>query len=215
MNYICMPLIIKKQLTIMYAAMFLSAVLLFITIVLVCNLIVLIVSSNSIISNVDLMPHNDAAILLGAPPLRHDGTPNLFLIYRVQAAALLLKSGKIDRIVLSGNAIETDAMLSQLKRMTVHDCLLLIDNNVMRTAESLINMSTKFGLKKFTIISQRFHNRRTVFLAKCMGLDVVAFNARSVHSQRWLVVLVRELLACVLVYRDVIRFYLSRCDIKR
>ncbi len=172
-------------------------------IVIMCNITVLKVSHGRETSNIDLLPYNEVALLLGAPPLRYNNTNNLFFVYRIQAALLLFKAKKINKIVLSGNVTETTAMLLHLKKMGIPNDSLLVDNSASRTIESITNMQTKFGYRKFTIISQRFHNKRAIFCAKCIKLDVVAYNAQNVYGQRSLIVLAREILARTLVYIDI------------
>lgn len=188
------------------------ALLLFaVCVVLLCNVVVMAVSAGRVLSDFGVLPHNEAALLLGAPPLRNDGARNLFFVYRVQAAASLLGSGKVDKIILSGDAAETEAMLSSFERMGVPRCSLLVDNDASRTVDSIASVRAKFGFGGFTVVSQRFHNRRAVFLARCMGLDVVAFNAQDVRRQRWLLVLAREILSRTFACLDAVRICSLRC----
>lgn len=64
-----------------------------------------------------------------------------------------------------------------------------------------------FGVKSFTIVSQRFHNERGVYLAEHLGLDshdIVAYNAVSPTSMISKKTYLREYFARVKVFVDII-----------
>jgi vancomycin permeability regulator SanA len=54
-----------------------------------------------------------------------------------------------------------------------------------RTLDSIIRAKKVFGQNRITVVSQRFHNERAIFLAKHQGIDAISFNApdvTGVHS---------------------------------
>ena len=80
------------------------------------------------------------------------------------------------------------------------------DGKGFRTICSVINANKVYGLKSFTIISQKFHNERAIYLAEHLGLDVEniqAFNAKDPQSKRALLTYVREYFARVKMFLDI------------
>ncbi|WP_307692786.1 hypothetical protein [Tenacibaculum ovolyticum] len=77
----------------------------------------------------------------------------------------------------------------------------------MRALERLIQL---LGLKKYlarkniTIISQKFHNERAIYLAENNGINAIGFNARDVSGKYGLRVKVREYLARTKVFVDIL-----------
>ena len=55
-----------------------------------------------------------------------------------------------------------------------------LDYAGFRTLDSVVRAEAVFGLKRFTIITDDFHEPRSVFLAQSHGLDVVGFPSDRV-----------------------------------
>ncbi len=62
----------------------------------------------------------------------------------------------------------------------VPDSCITLDYAGFRTLDSVIRCRKVFGQSSFTIISQRFHNTRAVFIARQHGLNAVGYNAKDV-----------------------------------
>ena len=71
-----------------------------------------------------------------------------------------------------------------------------------RTYDSMIRANKVFGLDKFTVISQKFHNERAIYIARKLNLDVVGFNAEDVAQYYGFKTNVREKFARVKVFID-------------
>ena len=76
-----------------------------------------------------------------------------------------------------------------------------------------------FGLDSVTVISQEFHNQRAIYLAEKKGLKAIGFNAETVAGKEGLKVQLREYLARVKVFVDLVfntqpKFYGDRIEIK-
>ena len=56
-----------------------------------------------------------------------------------------------------------------------------LDAAGFRTLDSVVRAKEVFGQRKVTIITDRFHAYRAVFLARCKGLDAVAFPSEDVE----------------------------------
>jgi SanA protein len=66
-----------------------------------------------------------------------------------------------------------------------------------------------YGLKSFTIISQKFHNERAIYQAEHLGLDVEniqAYNAKDPKSRRAYHTTIREYFARVKMFMDLITY---------
>jgi SanA protein len=64
-----------------------------------------------------------------------------------------------------------------------------------------------YGLKSFTIISQKFHNERAIYQAEHLGLDVEniqAYNAKDPKSKRAYLTFIREYFARVKMFIDLL-----------
>lgn len=164
--------------------------------ILIAILILSIVLSNywiikstkaQIYSDTSLIPKNDVALLLGASKTLRNGSENLFFKYRIEAAAALFKAGKIKHIIVSGDNSkkeydEATDMREALVTLGVPDSCITLDYAGFRTLDSMVRCLKVFGQNKITVISQRFHNERAVFIGNFYEMEVVAFNAKDVPN---------------------------------
>jgi SanA protein len=82
---------------------------------------------------------------------------------------------------------------------------IVLDKSGFRTLNSIVHTNKVYGQSSVTIISQRFHNQRAVFLALCNGVDAVAYNAEDVVKwNKYLKIHGREYLARVRMFVDLI-----------
>lgn len=154
-------------------------------------------TKSQIYSDTISIPQNDVAILLGASKKLRNGSENLFFKYRIEAAAQLYKSGKIKHIIVSGDNSkkeydEATDMREALVAQGVPDSCITQDYAGFRTLDSMVRCLKVFGQNKITVISQRFHNERAVFIGNYYDMEVVAFNAKDVPDAFSLKVRMRE-----------------------
>ena len=148
-------------------------------------------------------PHRKVALLLGTSPVGRSGLPNQFFLRRIEATARLYEAGRFDRLIISGadrpeEFNEPEEMRSALVACGVPDSIMTLDGEGFRTINSILRAKDVYGADSLMIISQEFHNERALFLAKCEGIDAVAFNAENTSSRRWRFLMsVRESLARV------------------
>ena len=190
--------------------------LLAITMILVCNLLVVNNAKGKTFSEIDSIKPTEVGLLLGTTPqARYTKGTNRFFVYRIDAAEQLYRAGKIEKILISGdeNSLdgvnETESMKDSLIARGVPESALILDGKGYRTICSIINANKVFGLKSFTIISQQFHNERALYLAEHLGLDVEniqAFNAKDPDSKRALITYIREYFARVKMFWDIITY---------
>lgn len=126
------------------------------------------------------IPYNDIALVLGTSKTERR-VLNDYFSYRIEAAVNLYKKGKVKYLLVSGAARpgydEAADMRAALHKRGIPDEAILSDQNGHRTLDSIIRAKELLGLKKFTIVSQEFHNARAQYIAQYYGLDTVAFNA--------------------------------------
>ena len=75
---------------------------LILSVIIVCNVVVVSNSKGKIYNDVDEIPHNRYGLLLGTSPITPDGRHNYYFDNRINAAARLYDSDKIDFIIVSG-----------------------------------------------------------------------------------------------------------------
>lgn len=135
-----------------------------------------------VFDDIQALPNNDVGLVLGTSPYTRQGNHNLLFKYRIQAAATLYKAGKVRHLLLSGanpdkTYNEPRKMYQALRKAGVPDSAMTMDFAGLRTLDSMVRAGQVFGLTRFTIISQRFHDYRAVFIARHEGLDAVAYNS--------------------------------------
>lgn len=182
---------------------------LLLVLVLVCNRVITKTAENKIFENIDQLPANRVGLLLGTSPKLRGGRPNLYFNYRIEAAVTLYNSGKISRILVSGdnrrmNYNEPVEMRRALIARGIPDSVIVSDYAGIRTLDSVVRARKIFGQDSITIISQRFHNERAIYIAMCNGLKAVGYNAKDVDNYSGFKTNVRELLARVKVFIDLL-----------
>jgi SanA protein len=142
---------------------------------------------SQIYSDINKIPKNDVAILLGAGKLLRNGKENLFFKYRIEAAVELFRAGKIKHIIVSGDNHnkeydEATDMRNELIASGVPDSCITLDYAGFRTHDSMVRCLKIFGQKNITVISQEFHNERAIFIANYYNMNAIAFNAKDVPT---------------------------------
>jgi SanA protein len=131
------------------------------------------------------IPYNRTGIVLGTSKYRREGDLNPYYSYRIEAAAKLYRAGKISFILASGD--NKSKYYNEPKQMRQD----LIDNGIpknaiyldyagFRTLDSVVRSNRIFNQTSITIISQKFHNQRAIFIARHFGIDAVGFNATDI-----------------------------------
>lgn len=155
------------------------------------------------------IPKNRVGVVLGVGKYTDDGHENLFYRYRVEAAARLLKAGKIELILVSGdnsncNYDEPTTFKNDLMLLGVPEEKIALDYAGFRTLDSTVRAKEIFGLESCTFISQRFHNERALFLADAHGLNAIGYNAKDVSGRYGRKAKLREYLARPVAILDVL-----------
>ena len=153
--------------------------------VLLPRLITTIYSMNRIYQK-DNAPNERLAIVFGAG-LRRDGTPTPILRDRVETAASLYFSGKIEKLLMSGdNSVsynEPEAMRQYAISLGVPDHAIAMDYAGRRTYDTCYRAKAVFGMKSALLVTQKFHLPRALFL--CNALELNAYGVEANNRNYW------------------------------
>ena len=127
------------------------------------------------------IPATRVAIVFGAG-LQRDGTPSPVLRDRVAAATELYFSGKVEKLLLSGdnrflNYNEPGAMRSYALSLGVPDADLVLDYAGRRTYDTCYRAHAIFGVDEAILVTQGFHLPRALFLCNTLGVKSYGYSA--------------------------------------
>ncbi|WP_238892321.1 SanA/YdcF family protein [Blattabacterium cuenoti] len=130
------------------------------------------------------VPHNTFGVVLGTSKYLHGGGLNAYFTNRIDAICFLFQKKKIQYIIVSGDNREKSynepkMMKNELIKRGIASHLICEDLNGISTIYSILRVYTIFHQTKFTVVSQKFHNERAIFIGNCLGLNIVGFNAKS------------------------------------
>ena len=155
------------------------------------------------------IPVNRVGLLLGTSKYLRSGNLNQYFEYRIAATVDLYKAGKIQKIVISGDNSRKDYnepqdMKDELIKRGVGEGDIYLDYAGFRTYDSVYRMKEIFGQQSFTIISQKFHNQRAIYIANQLNLNAIGFNAKDVDAYNGMKTQIREKFARVKVLIDIL-----------
>lgn len=165
--------------------------------------------ANNRIYEVQDSPARRVAIVFGAG-LRRDGTPTAILRDRVETSAELYFSGKVEKILMSGDNRfdyynEPEAMRQYAISLGVPLQAIAMDYAGRRTYDTCYRARAIFGVESALLVSQKFHLPRALFLCNALGLESagVEANQRGYRNRALLIWNIREQLATVGAFFDV------------
>ena len=86
----------------------------------------------------------------------------------------------------------------------IPECAITLDYAGFRTLDSVVRAKEIFGQNNITIISQKFHNERAIYLAENHGIKAVGYNAKNVIGRYGIKTKIREYFARTKVFIDII-----------
>jgi len=163
-----------------------------------------------IYSDLDQIPKRKIALVLGTSKYVNFGGKiyyNAYYVYRLSAAAKLYQAGKVDGILVSGdnssqNYDEPTNMTQDLIELGIPANYITQDYAGFRTLDSIVRAQKIFGLENYTIVSQKFHCQRALYIAQSKEQTPIAFAASDVKSVRGLKTRLREVLARFKAFLD-------------
>ena len=195
----------KRRRQILYFSIAILAILAII--VALCNISVDRNAEGRTFSNINDVPTMQTALLLGTNTNTRDCKRlSSFYLARINATAELYKHGKFRQLIISGDKREgydePQTMRHDLIERGVPDSIIMMDGQGYRTLLSLKNSKQYFGIHDMIIISQKWHNERSIFLADKMNIKAVGYNADDIRHPRAIWTHIRELLARVKLFID-------------
>lgn len=131
------------------------------------------------------VPARRMAMVLGCPKFLPNGHPSLEYSRRVAAAAELFKAGRCERVLVSSD-VDAPAMLADVRAAGVPADRLDCDPLGVRTRASVVRAKEVFGITSGIVVSQRYHNERSIYIGEEIGADWVGFDARdAVGPPKW------------------------------
>jgi len=121
------------------------------------------------------------AIVFGAG-LRRDGRPTVVLRDRVTMAAQLYSSGKVKKLLMSGDNRfvdynEPQAMREYAWSLGIPDEDIVLDYAGRSTYETCFRAKAIFGLHEAILVTQRFHLPRALYTCHALGLKANGVSA--------------------------------------
>lgn len=200
-----------KKITKIIFRIFLYASLLGLVIIALTRMIFLGKASAHTFSQ-DNVPSRPVAIVFGAE-VKKDGTPSVVLRDRLETAVALYKSGKVEKLLMSGDNRfvdynEPEAMRRYALGLGIPDTDIVLDYAGRRTYDTCYRAKEIFGVSSAVLVTQRFHLPRALFLCNAFGIDAVGVESENYYYLKRLRLYwnIRELLASVQSVGDVYLF---------
>jgi SanA protein len=139
--------------------------------------------SRSLMRSLDSVSVTRVAIVFGAG-LERDGSPTPILRDRVETAVSLYKTGKVEKLLMSGDNRFVDynepgAMRAYAIELGVPEEDIVLDYAGRRTYDTCIRAKTIFGLNNAILVTQKYHLPRALFTCNELG-----FKAEGVPADR-------------------------------
>lgn len=130
------------------------------------------------------IPKNNIGLVLGTSKYAYNRGLNPYFKHRMVAAARLYHAGKVKHLVVSGDNHkhgynEPQQMKDHLISLGVKAEHITMDYAGFRTLDSMVRIKEIFGQTSVTVISQKFHNERAIYLARKHGIKAIGYNAKT------------------------------------
>lgn len=159
------------------------------------------------------VPARRVAVVFGAE-VKRDGTPSVVLKDRVETAVALYKSGKVEKLLMSGDNRfvdynEPESMRQYALTLGMPDSDIVLDYAGRRTYDTCYRAKEIFGVESAILVTQGFHMPRALFLCKSFDIDVLGVQSDNYYYLKRLRLIwnTRELFATV---QSVLDVYLLR-----
>lgn len=172
-----------------------------------CNVLVVSRARTHVFDSIAGIPYNRVGLLIETTSQSDSMTTDLYREYRIRAAADLYAAGKIHHVLVCGgtNILDDEgrAVKQALVALGLSESHVTVDYGGNRTYDIIRHIRTTYRLPTATIISDRFHTYRAVFISRHLGIDAVAYCSRTVEWQYSIRHSIREVFARVRAVADV------------
>jgi SanA protein len=131
------------------------------------------------------------AIVLGAK-VWENGDPSHVLYDRVVTAVELYRAGRVKKILMSGdnpteNYDEPTAMKATAIKLGIPESDIVLDFAGRRTYDTCYRAKEIFQIQKAVIVTQEFHQARSLYLCNNLGVDSIGItaNRRRYEGERY------------------------------
>ncbi len=144
-------------------------------------------AEGKIFSDITKIPKQDVAVVLGTSRWLINGNENNYFTFRINAAASLYLSGKVKKILVSGDNGTTSynepyEMFDALVGKGVKPEDIVLDYAGFRTFDSMIRANKVFGLDNFIVVSQDWHCARAIYIGSAKNINITGFAAQDPYS---------------------------------
>jgi len=127
------------------------------------------------------------AIVFGAG-IQPDGSPSGILADRVATAAELYRSGKVSKLLLSGDNRfvdynEPQSMYDYGLRLGIPDAAMVRDYGGRRTYDTCVRARESFRVSRALLVSQAYHLDRALFTCDSLGIEVQGVAAEGTYPR--------------------------------
>ena len=141
----------------------------------------------------------ECAIILGCQVLP-SGHPSTMLRHRLETGAQLYFSGKVEKILVSGDHgadhyDESNTMKNYLIDMGIPSEDIFMDHAGFSTYDTMKRATEVSGVSSAVIVSQKYHLYRAMYIGKMNGIDICGVSASLERYGRQLYYDVREYVA--------------------
>ena len=164
--------------------LFTCVLIIFFAVYVACNIVIYCSSKGFLYVDQATTPASYVALVPGAS-VYANGQPSEILADRLDKAFELYEAGKVKRFLLSGDHStrtynEVKAMKNYLNKKGVPDSVLFTDHAGLDTYSSMVRAARVFEVDSLIVVTQTFHLRRAVYIARKLGLTAYGYRA-DVH----------------------------------
>jgi SanA protein len=173
----------------------------------ICFLYFEIGAKTRVYDKLDAIPEKEVGIVLGCAPYVYRGQENLYFHYRMDAAEKLIRTGKVNYLLLSGDNQyreynEPVAMRNELIKRGIPTEKLILDYAGLRTLDSVARAEMVWGLEDAIVVSQEFHNKRAIVIGNHFNIHLIGYNAQDVPLEIGIKTMIREFFARIKAVLD-------------
>ena len=179
------------------------------TLVLLLGRVITSIYAQSRIDTLSEIENAPTAVVFGAG-LWRDGSPTPVLRDRVKTAADLYFSGKVEKLLMSGDNRyveynEPAAMRSYALQLGVPDEAIVLDFAGRRTYDTCYRARNIFEVERVILVTQEFHLPRAVYVCNALGVEAHGTPADQRQYRRGSLVYwnIRETLATLVALWEV------------
>ncbi|PIB35318.1 hypothetical protein BFP72_07855 [Reichenbachiella sp. 5M10] len=177
-----------------------------------CNVWIIGETSDRVYADSRQVIGAEVALVFGTSSKLVGGDANPFFVNRMKAAVELYKSGKVEKLLLSGSRDsiyynEAQMMEEFLIEEGVPQSSILLDDHGDRTLESIERLRDVYGYTQCVMVTQQYHAYRCIFIADKLGIQAECYQAQTPEIFEHKKAILRELFARTKAILDLYLLY--------